>query len=695
MAIETNRSFFIQKNTTLHELGHGSYGTVYRVSSSGVVVKRTRDTRVLTASFVHEVGVLTHMKKYRSKYISEILGFDVVRKEVFLTYMETTLAAYLTSDRYRQDHIPQIISSILCGAHDLHVNGIWHYDIKPENILMAFPAAETFPTVKLSDFGLSSKKPRAGLSTQRVYTSWYRAPEIVQCIQNNQDPIYYDSMCTDMYAIGVCLFDLMAVSSRSLLSVLHGKDDSSQGFLTTKVLGHSGCRTEPVLCADCVDGTECGQSRQVLVQTLTTAFRAHNIQFDAPAFDLLAGLLYPNPHYRYMFHDVIQHPFLGLTPITTHRNTPLAPLIHHQEQLDESMLTMQSYCRLSVWIHSLCVEQQLPVRSYFVCMLLLRQMIAKGSHMLITDENLYMVGYCALVLAALLESTKLTLTRIVEISQNKIHSHTETLSLLPRCFGLVYDVLCVPTVYDDIEQLRDGVSVLVRTESLGLCWYFTPAELAPVVVWANTGVSTQRPLYYHHDSIHPSQTRASYCTVVEWLYTVCRRLRMDPRIYFSAVAILRFLFTVPTQLLTSQQLGCCALYVVSMLIGPLLFSLEQWSEASGQVWTADLERSKDALVQRVYRVLCTPTVYDVLVQRHSAAKHEVLACLYALEVIGATWFLNPEQIMMLMMTFVSIRSTTDKIRFLLNDVLLPTMGRIPGIQRVITRLRQDLMSRPL
>ena len=198
MAIETNRSSFIKKNTILQEIGRGSYGTVYRISSSGVVVKRERDARVLTASFVHEVGVLTHLKKYRSKYISEILGFDVVRKEVFLTYMETTLAVYLKSDRCRRKYIPQIISSILCGAHDLHVNGIWHYDIKPENILMAFPAAASFPTVKLSDFGLSSKKPRAGLSTQNVYTSWYRAPEIVQCVQNNQDPVYYDGMCTDM-----------------------------------------------------------------------------------------------------------------------------------------------------------------------------------------------------------------------------------------------------------------------------------------------------------------------------------------------------------------------------------------------------------------------------------------------------------------------------------------------------------------
>jgi hypothetical protein len=91
--------------------------------------------------------------------------------------------------------------------------------------------------------------------------------------------------------------------------MLHGKEEVSQGVLTTEVLGRSGCRVEQVLCADCVDGTECGQSRQVLATTLTIAFRAHDIRFTAPAFDLLAGLLYPNPHYRYMFHDVVQHPF--------------------------------------------------------------------------------------------------------------------------------------------------------------------------------------------------------------------------------------------------------------------------------------------------------------------------------------------------------------------------------------------------
>ena len=73
--------------------------------------------------------------------------------------------------------------------------------------------------------------------------------------------------------------------------MLHGKEEVSQGVLTTEVLGRSGCRVEPVLCADCVDGTECGQSRQVLATTLTIAFRAHDIRFTAPAFDLLAGVI--------------------------------------------------------------------------------------------------------------------------------------------------------------------------------------------------------------------------------------------------------------------------------------------------------------------------------------------------------------------------------------------------------------------
>ena len=60
----------------------------------------------------------------------------------------------------------------------MHNNGIFHRDLKPQNILVSDDGL----TVKVADFGLARAFGMPiGTYTHEVVTLWYRCPEILLC----------------------------------------------------------------------------------------------------------------------------------------------------------------------------------------------------------------------------------------------------------------------------------------------------------------------------------------------------------------------------------------------------------------------------------------------------------------------------------------------------------------------------------
>jgi serine/threonine protein kinase len=64
------------------------------------------------------------------------------------------------------------LRQILEGLRYLESFNIAHRDLKPSNVLI-----NEFGEVKLADFGLAKKLKK--LSTVKVVTLWYRAPELI------------------------------------------------------------------------------------------------------------------------------------------------------------------------------------------------------------------------------------------------------------------------------------------------------------------------------------------------------------------------------------------------------------------------------------------------------------------------------------------------------------------------------------
>ena len=172
---------------------------------------------------------------------------------------------------------------------------------------------------------------------------------------------------------------------------------------------------------------------------------------------------------------------------------------------------------------------------------------------------------------------------------------------------------------------------------------------------------------------------------------LCGRLRLSDHVYFLAAVVLRRLCTV-NEPLTTTQLGCCAVYVTTQFLGgPSTYTWQQWSDGSDQLFTRALEQYGHVVVAQAYQALCAPTLFDVLTGTHPSARSDFVACMHALETTGATWYLDPEAVTVVLMTFQTLGDARQKVGYLFNDVLFHMPYMSPQLPAVLRQLNQDML----
>jgi len=102
----------------------------------------------------------------------------------------------------RVEHLKQVVLQVLGVLGYVHRQGIIHFDIKPDNLLLISGGGDQdqIPLVKLMDFGLSAKQG-AMLDFPLRGTLEYTAPELLSHET-------YDHR-VDLYSLGVALFELI------------------------------------------------------------------------------------------------------------------------------------------------------------------------------------------------------------------------------------------------------------------------------------------------------------------------------------------------------------------------------------------------------------------------------------------------------------------------------------------------------
>lgn len=183
-SVLANPGEFINKRYTVAQvIGKGAMGEVY------VVADQENDCKLLALKYMKidpeykpaldhfksEFNTMTHLNHPN---IAKVFDFewDDDRKYYFFTSELIDGHDFVTSSkRLDIEQIELLLIQSLRALEYLHGHNIYHYDIKPQNILIQDALGQS-PTAKVIDFGLASTKPPEKL----VGTPSYIAPELIE-----------------------------------------------------------------------------------------------------------------------------------------------------------------------------------------------------------------------------------------------------------------------------------------------------------------------------------------------------------------------------------------------------------------------------------------------------------------------------------------------------------------------------------
>ncbi|XP_063189094.1 MAPK/MAK/MRK overlapping kinase isoform X2 [Chroicocephalus ridibundus] len=173
----------------------------------------------------------------------------------------------------------------LCKSLDyIHRNGIFHRDVKPENILIKQN------TLKLGDFGscrsIYSKQPH----TEYISTRWYRAPE---CLLTNG----YYSYKIDLWSAGCVFYEIT-----SFQPLFPGSNELDQISKIHDVIGTPTNKTLNKLKQSRIASFDFPFKKGKGIPPLV-----HNLS--SKGFSLLYAMIKYDPDERIAAHQALQHPY--------------------------------------------------------------------------------------------------------------------------------------------------------------------------------------------------------------------------------------------------------------------------------------------------------------------------------------------------------------------------------------------------
>ncbi|KAF8987495.1 kinase-like domain-containing protein, partial [Cyathus striatus] len=189
-----------------HLLGVGGFGATYTALNKKtcnryvvkVQKKGTYSTSEQNKIIRNEIKILNKVKGHRNvvsfygTYDDSSYNYLVFEYCDGITLQDAIECDFICKDDYLTK---KVFRQILNGVEHIHSKGIFHCDLKPDNIIYS-------SKMKIIDFGLSTNKPtRSGM----VGTYPYMAPEIFQSSEE------WDCEKADVWSLGMIL--MMIVSN--------------------------------------------------------------------------------------------------------------------------------------------------------------------------------------------------------------------------------------------------------------------------------------------------------------------------------------------------------------------------------------------------------------------------------------------------------------------------------------------------
>ncbi|XP_076834277.1 MAPK/MAK/MRK overlapping kinase isoform X3 [Brachyhypopomus gauderio] len=193
----------------IKKIGEGTFSEVVRVQNlkdGKYYACKTMKQSISSLEQAHnlrEVQAMKRLSPHPNILRLHELIFDRDRRTLSLIceLMEMNIYELIRGRQYplTENKVKHLMHQLCRALDHMHSNGIFHRDVKPENILVKHDV------LKLADFGscrsVYSKPPH----TEYISTRWYRAPE---CLLTDG----YYSLKMDMWSAGCVFFEILSLS---------------------------------------------------------------------------------------------------------------------------------------------------------------------------------------------------------------------------------------------------------------------------------------------------------------------------------------------------------------------------------------------------------------------------------------------------------------------------------------------------
>jgi serine/threonine protein kinase len=217
-------------------LAQGGFGVVIiadaldqRLKQFGdlVIVKKLKKPQLSDRDvklFFQEISLMEYFKD--NKYVAKLLGYSTDPFCMIVKYYEMgSLTQFIKTATNRcKMHVIYFSKDIACGLQAMHMKGVVHNDLKPDNVLLDIHNGSTFCV--LSDLGISQvitpqilKVGQFQVAQIKGMSLMYAAPERIAIFRNKSSlhPALSDRQVIfswDLYSLGVIMFELLTAQAK-------------------------------------------------------------------------------------------------------------------------------------------------------------------------------------------------------------------------------------------------------------------------------------------------------------------------------------------------------------------------------------------------------------------------------------------------------------------------------------------------
>jgi len=475
------------------DLGKGSYGRVYKIESTignednrkQYAVKEFTRTlgNGLTADVLREISILVKLDHPNIIKLIDVAYFDPSLPgqpiKMILELALSSLEKYIKDKTNHATLTPDLLKSYMYqlsrGLDYMHNNGIWHRDIKPQNILVFENGKIVFTDFGIARFGTI---PFESYTTE-VQTLWWRAPELLLGSRSYGPQI-------DVFSLGIVFANLWVGS--------YIFDFDTKDYVIRKqisVLGHMVEEDWPGIS---------GLKGYAKYSAYAAARRedkwgkefARVKGMDPRVLDIIKEMTYPNPSKRVSIKDILDNPYFDGMAQAIDRALPAKEIISREAELNSDeviMISPRPYPTITTLMYRMTYERMLELsndfrikdETYFHSRILFDYFLEKNNNdinrygtniklLKVAVENLGLISIaCLFISSKVLEKHELDHLDLIRVSNNMFNAddlYKAVLSIVMVVeFNFVYPTVPEYLYYLNAEN-KDLVIALAKVYSL-------------------------------------------------------------------------------------------------------------------------------------------------------------------------------------------------------------------------------------